>query len=394
MEVMSKIYDERINSWNFYIESTFGEYLEFARKIIHNNDLQRKRVRTSKTIYSLLKSDLKKGCIMPPLVLALVKSDAIDIEEINGRQLLQYITENSNEVMILDGLQRTYTLLDADIEMQKEDLEQYMQFLNFKLRLELYVEINKFGILYRMLTLNTGQTPMSARHQLEMLYNNMLNTEIEGIKLVTEVEGRANPDENEFVFKNTIDGFHSYMNRNELPMDRQDILENVKMLENMSEEDISEDLFQEFLECYIRVFTCLRNISNDYFVTLDDLNEYEISEAPFGKKVSKVFSTSQALTGFGAAVGKMKEMKIVESFADIIDMLDRLYNNNNNNGYEWFLELLVRLDKIKRSAKKIGNAQRMFFHYFFRELFNPESDSYLWLLKAVENGYKKYYSQV
>ncbi len=392
MEVMSKIYDERINSWNFYIESTFGEYLEFARKIIHNNDLQRKRVRTSKTIYSLLKSDLKKGCIMPPLVLALVKSDAIDIEEINGRQLLQYITENSNEVMILDGLQRTYTLLDADIEMQKEDLEQYMQFLNFKLRLELYVEINKFGILYRMLTLNTGQTPMSARHQLEMLYNNMLNTEIEGIKLVTEVEGRANPDENEFVFKNTIDGFHSYMNRNELPMDRQDILENVKMLENMSEEDISEDLFQEFLECYIRVFTCLRNISNDYFVTLDDLNEYEISEAPFGKKVSKVFSTSQALTGFGAAVGKMKEMKIVESFADIIDMLDRLYNNNN--GYEWFLELLVRLDKIKRSAKKIGNAQRMFFHYFFRELFNPESDSYLWLLKAVENGYKKYYSQV
>lgn len=37
------------------------------------------------------------------------------------------------------------------------------------------------------------------------------------------------------------------MNRNELPIDRQDILENVKMLENMSEEDVSKDLFKEFL---------------------------------------------------------------------------------------------------------------------------------------------------
>lgn len=392
MKVMSKVYDERINSWNFYVESTFGEYLEFARKVIHNNDLQRKRVRTSKTIYSLLKSDLKQGCIMPPLVLAFVKKGVVDIEKTNGTQLLQYINENSDDVMILDGLQRTYTLIDADYEMQKEDKKTYEQFLQFKLRLELYVEINKFGILYRMLTLNTGQTPMSARHQLEMLYNNMLNTEIEGIKLVPEVAGRANPDANEFIFKNTIDGFHAYMNRNELPMDRQDILENVKMLEHISEEDVSEDLFQEFLECYINVFICLRKIANDYCVTLDDLDEYEISETPFGKKVSKVFSTSQALTGFGAAVGKMKDMGILESFVSITEDLDKL--TMDNSGHEWFLELLVKLDKIKRSSKKIGNAQRMFFQYFFRELFNPETDSYLFLTKAVENGYKKYYSQV
>lgn len=389
---MSKVYDDRINSWNFYIESTFGEYLEFARKIIHNNDLQRKRVRTSKTIYSLLKNDLKKGCIMPPLVLAFAKKEVVDIESTDGTQLLKYINENSDDVMILDGLQRTYTLLDADYEMQKEDGEKYAQFLEFKIRLELYVEINQFGILYRMLTLNTGQTPMSARHQLEMLYSNMLNTEIDGIKLVTEVEGRANADANEFVFRNTIDGFHAYMNRNELPMDRQDILENVKMLEHISEEDVSEDLFQEFLDCYIKVFICLRNITNDYCVTLEDLDEYEISETPFGKKVSKVFSTSQALTGFGSAIGKMKDMEILKSFVNVIEDLEQL--TLSNRGHEWFLELLVKLDKIKRSSKKIGNAQRMFFHYFFRELFNPETDSYLSLTKAVENGYKKYYSQV
>lgn len=55
MKIMSKIYDQRINSWNLYVESTFREYLKFAKKIIENNELQRKRVKTSKTIYSLLR---------------------------------------------------------------------------------------------------------------------------------------------------------------------------------------------------------------------------------------------------------------------------------------------------------------------------------------------------
>lgn len=48
MLIMSKIFDQRINSWNLYVESTFGEYLKFAKKIINNNELQRKRVKTFK----------------------------------------------------------------------------------------------------------------------------------------------------------------------------------------------------------------------------------------------------------------------------------------------------------------------------------------------------------
>ena len=392
MKIMSKIYDQRINSWNLYVESSFGEYLKFAKKIIDNNELQRKRVKTSKTIYSLLKSDLQKGCIMPPLVLALTKTDVIDAQNPDEGVLLGYITENSENVLILDGLQRTYTLIDADEEMKTRDEREYEKFLSNKLRLEIYVEINKFGILYRMLTLNTGQTPMSARHQLEMLYSNMLDTEVDGIKLVTDKVGKADPDENEFIFKNAIEGFNSYMNRNELPLDRQDILDNVKMLENMSEENVSEDLFKEFLETYIKVFTVLREITENYIVTVEDLHEYQIGESPFGKKASKIFSSSQALTGFGAAAGKMKDLNIIKTLEDIVEMLDKL--KENNQGYAWMMEMLVRLDVIKSNSKKIGNAQRMFFQYFFRELFNMESDSYLKLEDAVQNGYNKYYSQV
>lgn len=390
---MSKIFDNRINSCNLYVETTFGEYLSFAKDIIKNNELQRKRVRASKSVYSLLKNDLKRGCVMPPLVLAIAGDKDINLEAENSiisQDIVDKIKTDCKDILILDGLQRTYTLIDADAEIKQEEPESYQKFLNYKLRLEIYVDINKFGVLYRMLTLNTGQTPMAARHQLEMLYRDKLNTSIEGVKLITDVQGKADPEDNEFVFKNVIDGFNSYMNRNELPIDRQELLENIQMLENMSNEDVTNDIFEEFLGIYVKVFNKLCNVSNNYYLTDEDRDMYEISDSPFGKSVRKVFSTSQAMTGFGAAIGRMKDNGLIKDIDEIDTMLENISCVNN----EWFLEMLVKFDKIKQSSKKIGNGQRMFIQYFFIELFNKDSDSYLNLYAAVNNGYQKYSSQV
>lgn len=116
---MSRIYDHRINSTNLYVETTFGEYLEFASEIIKNNDLQRNKVKTSKSVYSLLKTDLQKGCLMPPLVLAVTSINGVDIKNMTGEELMDYIQNNSEKVMILDGLQRTHSLIAADNEMEK-----------------------------------------------------------------------------------------------------------------------------------------------------------------------------------------------------------------------------------------------------------------------------------
>ena len=405
MKLLSAARDNRIGSSNLYVKMSFGEYLELAPKIISNNKFQRKRVKTSKSVYSLLKKDLQQGCIMPPLVLAFTgqfpfnieTDDAFSDEKTN--QVWEYMNAHTEDILILDGLQRTYTLIDADAELRQlsvfdspDDLKKYDEFCRYTIRIEIYFNINKFGVLYRMLTLNTGQTPMSARHQIEMLYSDMLDTDIEGIRLVSDLDGTARPSENEFLFKNAVEGFHSYMNRNELPIDRQELLENIKMLEKMSEEAIDADLFKEYLECYINVFKTLRSITEDKNVTEDDLSDYAIQGVPFGYNISKAFSTSQALTGFGAAIGRMKDRDIITGFSDINNMMDKL--KKNNNGMGWFLYMLSRFDLIREKSKKIGNAQRMYFQYFFRELFNDGSDSYLDLSGAVENGYQKYLSQV
>ena len=396
MKVLSSIQDNRINSLNVYVETTFGEYLSFASNIISNNGLQRKRVRTSKTVYSLLKTDLEQGCVIPPLVLAITNDYELegDSEEERGSLLLDYIQTNPDSIIILDGLQRTYTLIDADLEMTTRDSAEYLQFKNHTLRLEVYLKINKFGILYRMLTLNTGQTPMSPRHQLEMLYSDMLGTEVEGLKLIPDTKRGADTRKNEFKFSNAIEGFNSYLKRDELPIDRLELLENIKVLEYMSKEQVENDLFKEFLESYIKLYNTLRTITDDKVLSEGDLIEAGISPSPFGKSVCDVFSTSQALTGYGAAIGRMKDRRItsIEKVVEIIQCLEETYKGNTDT--EWLCEMLLRFDMIKTVSKKIGNAQRMFFQYFFRELLNKDGDSYLNLREAVEASYIKYDSQV
>ena len=388
MQILSTIKDKRINSLNLLVECTVEEYLRFAPSVIKNNEFQRKRVKTSKTVYALLRDDLERGCVMPPIVLAI--SDVKNSKD--GDQLLEEICADTQKVMILDGLQRTYTLIDADSEVK--ETEKYTEFLCQKLRLEVYMEINKFGVLYRMLTLNTGQTPMSVRHQLEMMYRDMLDEDLEGVKIIRDTDGSANPDDDEFVFKNTIDGFNSYLNRKEFPIDREELLDNIRVLEKMSEEAAGKDIYREYVMCYASVVKELRKITNNHEITAEEIEEYEISGSPFGKKASKIFSTSQAMTGFGAAVGKLKDSGLCNGFDGINERLKTLQAENNDESYEWMLVLLKKLDIIRNTSKKIGNAQRMLFQYFYRELFNPDSDSYLDLEKAVENGYQKYQSQV
>lgn len=391
MEIVSSINDYRINSLNMYIETTFGEYLQYAKDIIKNNDLQRKRVKTSKTVYSLLKTDLLNGCVIPPLVLAIVGYNE-NLKNMKSDDLQNYIKENREDVLILDGLQRTNTLIEAEndaIEQGKADV-----FYKYKLRLEVYININRFGVLYRMLTLNTGQTPMSARHQMEMLYSNMLDTEVNGIRLVKEVDGAAHTESREFVFKNTIDGFNSYMNRSELPMERQEMLENIKMLEYMSEEKVTGDIFKAFLESYIKIYDSLCKKTKNLEVNQDKLDEYEIISSPFANKASSAFATSQAMTGYGSALGIMKDKNLITGFDALDKIVKDIDKNYTEDSGEWFMEFLKRMDMIKNYSKKIGNAQRMFLQYFYRELLNEESDSYADLLLATENAYRKYDSQV
>jgi len=402
MRLLSTLPDGRINAKNLLVEISAREYLAIAKDILANNEFQRRRVRSSPTLYSLLKEDLLRGCVIPPIVLAFGGDGAADVQ---AGEEVTFIQSHARELLILDGLQRTSSMLDLETELlAKNDTDSLNKLYNHTLRLEVYIGINRLGVLYRMLTLNTGQTPMSLRQQVEILYLDYVRIPIGNIRLVREVEEAAIDEIGKYSFKAVIDGFNSYLERNELPIDRYDLLESVKSLEKLSKENEQANLFKDFIETYHLFVVKVNELSGGQVFSasslpedghlLDDiarLSFLDISGQPFGVDARRIFSKEQAMAGFGAAISKLRDFEKVASFDDIKESITHIVAATTPA--DALASLLKRLEAIRLSSKKIGNAQRLYFHFYFRELFNPESDAYHDISLAADAAYRKYESQ-
>lgn len=381
MKAISQIKDGRIDAWNFLLEISIDDYLNLVNDVIDKNDFQRKRVRSSKTVYALLKEDLKLGCIIPPLVIALSNTAKTDL---NMENISSYIIENKKDLLILDGLQRTLTIKDLLTELSEDSIT-LDKVKNHKIRLELYVGINRLSILYRMLTLNTGQTPMTLRQQIEMLYMDYLEQQkIPHVSLIRETDSKTARKFGEYNFHEIIDGFNAYLDREPSPMVRSDILDNIKSLEKLSKENQNIDLFESYIQAYHKLLEKILNLSPDE-VTLPD--EYIEKNDVFDKTASKIFRKPQVMSGFGAALGKLIDFEVIENIDSSISLIENLVMTDANE----FLEKINKyLAEIKKKSKKIGTSQREFFMIYFRILFNNGTDSYLNLTDTCDAAYKKY----
>lgn len=387
MKAVSCLPDSRINAHNVLVEIALGEYEGLISGVLDKNIFQRRRVRSSKTVYSLLRADLTKQCVIPPVVLALT-SDVADFDANDLSNFGQILTRHQADLVILDGLQRTYTILDLLSDLRdKGDEATLAEVEDYKLRVEVYIGINRLGILYRMLTLNTGQTPMSLRQQIEILYLDYLDTEIDGVELIREVDGRNATGVQQYNFKEIVEGFNAYLDRDELPIDKADILENISSLEKLSRENQSTELFEKYLKSFSGFVGAIEGQAEDVELSEDYL---EGNSSPFGKNFLQVFKKPQAMSGFGAAVGKLFDFGVLNGFDDVIAATEDITLDDPEMLLE---EINNSLDWLKNNTKKIGNAQRSFFSFFFRDLFNPESDSHLDMVGACKTALRKYQAQ-
>lgn len=386
MEVKSKIYDQRISSENILIQTSIGEYTDLVRDVVDNNPYQRKRVTSSKTVYSVLKDDIKRGCVIPPIVLALSMDGGNGGEGFHrDDEIIDAISGRRDRLLILDGLQRTHTLLDIVSEADAQDIARIRE---LPIRIEVYFGLNKIGILYRMLTLNTGQTPMSLRQQIEMLYLDFLDVGVGDVRFIREVDSERTVRVSEFNFKEVIEGFNSYLERNEQPLERSDILENIKSLEKLSHENNNKDLFSEYVGALYAFISKVESMLAGVLLEDDDVQGLTV----WGKDARRCFKKAQVFSGFGAAVGKLKDHKVIVDLDDVVKGCAEL--TMNDDGKEFLISLNGALDWIAKNTKKIGNAQRMFFQFYFREVFNSESDSYLNLHESIEGAMYKVRTQL
>lgn len=405
MQFFSWLKDKKVNGLNVSAEISIGEYWDVAEQILENNEFQRRRVSTRGKPYQLLQRDLISGCIIPPIILSLrqtdesIMSDLMASEESrpsdeHKQQLEQNIKREFNDakLLILDGLQRTFTIGDCITELAS-DTNALETFRQKRIRLEIYLGLNKMGILYRMLTLNTGQTPMTLRQQIEMLYRDYLDPDTlpDGITVIREADERRARGDKKYKFSDVVDMFYAYSTGKPESMDKQTLVTKLSEMEFLEEFNPSGDELQALLVTYNRLVQTINNKSKmwefDQTGLLSSVSTESV-ERPFGKNVSSVFERVQPMTAFGSECKRLIRQGNFASIAEIDSVIRKCEFGGEP---QESLDLLVfNLDEISKRASKIGTAQRDLFQYSFRALLNPDSDAFKNLSQCWESGKSRY----
>jgi hypothetical protein len=211
----------------------------------------------SRAFYARLKSDILNGCIMPPITLAFVDEDHSAIDD--PIQAADYVNRNIENGYILDGMQRLNTLSDA---AKSEDFD-----ATRPMHVNVIIASQYDLLLYRMITLNNGQKPMTARHQIEMLTGGAIDLSAANFPIVTEKETEKNKVVGAFRKSDIVEAYIAYLTNNVNNQNKKiiesklnDILVGRVMESNLAEERVS------FSEVLREVGRFVENpVSNSWF---------------------------------------------------------------------------------------------------------------------------------
>ena len=170
MKIIDIDLDNERESISIMTKMQLDEYKELAFKSFEANGNfygQRGVIKKSSAaarIRKRMKDDFSKGAIFPQVVIGM-ESDICDF--INKRvgeeyKIIDFV--QNNEVSIIDGMQRSSVYFDSFIGNEKREI-----------RVEFWIATDSIQLLYRMLVLNTGQTPWNTRRQIEVIYTNLSN---------------------------------------------------------------------------------------------------------------------------------------------------------------------------------------------------------------------------
>lgn len=255
IEIYSIDDDNVIGSKFMTGKTTYG----FAVKNLYDliNKLPIQRNLQNPTFYRRLRRDLLRGCIIPPLTLAFVfDKDGLPNEQ---NDATSFINNNIDKAFILDGIQRLNALHQAYVEPE----------LDVKLELErpLFVNIlickSMDNLLYRMITLNNGQKPMTANHQIEILLGNIYHFDDLNIVIQTEKDKGGGKIKHSFEKSNIIKSYLAFLS-NTTAIDNNKIIES-KLDELIARKIIDSNITEDGLE-YSDIIKLINNYSEDPYL--------------------------------------------------------------------------------------------------------------------------------
>jgi hypothetical protein len=178
--IFDKAVDKVINSVVATGKTNYGFALDHLYPLTNRFSAQRKI--QDKKFYKRLERDILNGCLMPPLTIAFVDKD-LDFGS-NNRSIESYINDHIDTGYILDGIQRLNTIkrVSDDSKFDRE----------LPIYLNVIIATTADKLLYRMITLNNGQRPMTPRHQIEILTQELFDFNGIEIDVQTEKERSEN----------------------------------------------------------------------------------------------------------------------------------------------------------------------------------------------------------
>lgn len=218
-------FDKVINS-NFIIGSTnYGYAISHLSNLIEKLDIQRKLQQSA--IYKRLENDILLGCVMPPITVAFVDRN-IDFK--NEEEARKYIEDNIQSAFILDGIQRLNLLKKIEDQLSNDLLENGLIVLN------ILVCPSMDKLLYRMVTLNNGQKPMTPAHQIEILTNNDIDFGELSRKIKTEKDGYSKDTLNK---SDLVKAYIAFLGKSVN-------IDNQKIIQSKLDELIAENIIESF----------------------------------------------------------------------------------------------------------------------------------------------------
>lgn len=312
-EILCETYDKVLSSKYLVIKTSLEEASRELVPII--NRFKEQRYTLNSKVYEKLKADLEKGCIMPPLTIAFKSSEAI-------KDYALYIEKNISAAFILDGIQRLNTIkrIFAENPSFTSDTPIFVNIL---------IADSMDKLLYRMVTLNNGQKPMSTRHQIEILASSLYKFETLPIIIQSEKEQKQDgKQEFSFTKENIIKAYLSFIS-NSYNLDNQKIID----------EKMDELITNKIIDANLPI----RNIEFTDVINL-------ISRFSKEPKLYKWFSNNNNMMGFCSAI--YKEYAFIEAL-------------NSSEMLQFCDKIDKAISEIKRSKINLGSFRRKTVNYAF-----------------------------
>lgn len=336
MEIYSVDKDKVIKAYFLTGRITYQYALDHLVGLIDKLDIQRRF--QNETFYKRLEIDLQEGCITPAITIAFIKP--VDLDNVPTIPVLsEQITNEIEHAFVLDGIQRLNTLKRVAAK-EGNSLNK-----NNYLYLNIIVCPSRDNLLYRMVTLNNGQKPMTARHQIEILAESIYDFSAYSFKIFTEKENTA---KNEKAYKKA-DILNSYISF----LSNSTNLDNKKIIEDKLDELVARKIIESKIS----------NDSVDFNKILSLIDRMTESD-----KLYNWLKNGNSLIGF--CVGLRTSFVLINSYGNdelelAFDTFEKAFKNIN-----------VSTIKLSRERRRLAS----FYISKIGELMDKDSDELTLLL--------------